>query len=101
MNIEIKEENGGLTATINGWLDSTAAAQFATDIEPLLQQADKQIVLDCGNLEYIASSGLRAFLTLRKESAAKGGHITIVNVNEAVKKVFQMTGFYNLFDIKE
>jgi anti-sigma B factor antagonist len=50
-------------------------------------------------LEYISSSGLRLFLTIRKEVAAKGGTITIQNINEDIKKVFMMTGFFNLFTI--
>ena len=101
MKINIKEENDVFTGIIEGWLDSTEAAQFATEIQPLIDNADKEIVLDCQGLEYVASSGLRAFLTLRKASAAKGGHITIVNVSDTIREVFTMTGFYTLFDIKD
>jgi len=66
----------------------------------LLENADKAITLDCKDLEYISSSGLRLFLTIRKEVAAKGGSIVIENINEDIKKVFMMTGFFNLFDIR-
>jgi len=39
-------------------------------------------------------------LSLRKEVAAKGGKVVIENINDEIKKVFMMTGFYNLFEIK-
>ena len=65
-----------------------------------MDHADKEITLDCTKLDYISSSGLRLFLSLRKEAAAKGGKVVIENINDEIKKVFMMTGFYNLFEIK-
>ena len=100
MTIEIKEQNGGYTAEMIGRLDTPAAVQAAKDIQPLMEQADKVITLDCTKLDYISSSGLRLFLSLRKETAAKGGKVVIENINDEIKKVFMMTGFYNLFEIK-
>ena len=100
MKIEIEEKNGGMVATIEGRLDTPAAIKAQQDIIPLLENADKQIKLDCTNLEYISSSGLRLFLTLRKEAAAKGGKVIIENINDDIKKVFMMTGFFNLFEIR-
>ncbi len=79
--IEIKENNGGMLAILNGRLDTPAAVKAQQEIGPLLENADKEIVFDCTNLEYISSSGLRLFLTIRKE-------------------VFMMTGFFNLFEIR-
>jgi anti-sigma B factor antagonist len=66
---------------------------------PLMENADKEITLDCTNLEYISSSGLRLFLALRKETSLKGGKVIIKNINDEIKKVFMMTGFFNLFEI--
>ena len=100
MKIEIKEQNGGLTALMDGRLDTPAAIQAAKDMQPLMDNADKEITLDCTKLEYISSSGLRLFLSLRKETSAKGGKVIIENINDEIKKVFMMTGFYNLFEIK-
>ena len=100
MIFDIKEENGGMTAIINGRLDTPAAVKAQQEIIPLLENADKEITLDCEQLEYISSSGLRLFLTIRKESAAKGGKVVIEHINDEIKKVFMMTGFFNLFDIR-
>ena len=99
MTINIQEQNGGLTALFDGRLDTPAAIKAQQDMTPLMENADKEIVLDCTNLEYISSSGLRIFLALRKETAAKGGKVIIKNINEEIKKVFMMTGFFNLFTI--
>ena len=98
--IEIKENNGGMLAILNGRLDTPAAVKAQQEIGPLLENADKEIVFDCTNLEYISSSGLRLFLTIRKEASVKGGKVIIENINDEIRKVFMMTGFFNLFEIR-
>ena len=107
MTFEIKEQNEKMVVNVNGRLDTPAAVKAQQEIVPLLENANKElenankeIQLDCNNLEYISSSGLRLFLTIRKEAAAKGGKVIIENINDEIKKVFMMTGFYNLFEIR-
>ena len=82
MIFEINEQNGGYTATVSGRLDTPAAVKAQQEIAPLLENADKQITLDCKDLEYISSSGLRLFLTIRKEATAKGGKVIIEHIND-------------------
>jgi anti-sigma B factor antagonist len=101
MNISIKEENDSIVANLNGRLDTAAAAEVANDFKSLQDNADKEIILDCSGLDYISSSGLRLFISLRKVSAAKGGNVVIQHINDNVRNVFTMTGFYRLFTIKD
>jgi anti-sigma B factor antagonist len=89
-----------MKAILNGRLDTPAAVKAQQEIGPLLENADKEIVFDCTNLEYISSSGLRLFLTIRKEASVKGGKVIIENINDEIRKVFMMTGFFNLFEIR-
>jgi anti-sigma B factor antagonist len=98
MIFDIKETNEGMLALVSGRLDTPAAVKAQQEIEPLLANADKVITLDCKDLEYISSSGLRLFLTIRKETTGKGGKVIIKNINDDIKKVFMMTGFFNLFE---
>lgn len=100
MIFNIQESNGGYLVQVTGRLDTPAAIKAQQEIAPLLENADKEIVLDCTALEYISSSGLRLFLSLRKEVSVKGGKVIIRNISDDIKKVFMMTGFYNLFEIQ-
>ena len=54
-------------------------------------------MFECKDLEYIASSGLRILLDVLKKTKAKGKTVTLRNVNDDIKNVFQITGFINLF----
>ena len=100
MIFNIQESNGGYLVQVTGRLDTPAAVKAQQEIVPLLENANKEILLDCKDLEYISSSGLRLFLTIRKEAASKGGKVIIENINDEIKKVFMMTGFFNLFEIR-
>lgn len=100
MTFSTEKEGNILVARLVGRLDTAAAAAITPNIQALAEQADKHIVLDCSELEYISSSGLRLFLTLRKESAAKGGKLQIRNINADIRQVFMMTGFISLFEIE-
>ena len=99
MKLEIIDNGAEIKGILTGRLDTAASAQFATDMQPLMDHADKHILLDCCGLEFISSSGLRLFLTLRKATIAAHGDVTISGMNNEVKQVFALTGFLSLFKI--
>jgi len=68
--------------------------------EELKADAAGTIVLDCSELSYISSSGLRLFLTIRKAASEKGGKVIVRSINNEIRAVFMMTGFLNLFEIQ-
>ena len=99
MNINITEEGTTITAAFDGRLDTVAAQQIAETITPLLEHADQTIILDCGKMPFISSSGLRIFLKIRKEVAAKGGKMYLKNICPDVQQVFKMTKLEDVFEI--
>ena len=99
MKINIINEGEQLIAQLSGRLDTAASAEITSDFQTLSDQANRHIILDCSQLEYISSSGLRLFLALRKESAAKGGKLQVRAINADIRQVFMMTGFISLFEI--
>ena len=99
MEITITEEGSQIIAAFDGRLDTVAAQQIEETITPLLENADKTIILDCEKMPFISSSGLRIFLKIRKEVAAKGGNMQLRNVCPDVMQVFKMTKLDGLFEI--
>lgn len=61
--------------------------------------AYKKLVIDCKELEYISSSGLRFFMQLKKCSEQQGGEIIVCNMNEDVEEIFHLSGFHHIFNI--
>ena len=99
MNIDIKEQNGTYVVYLSGWLDTNEASKFLEEIKPLEANIDKNIIIDCKELEYICSLALRGLLKLKKESAAKDGSLVLRNVTGEVQRILTLTGFFKLFDI--
>ena len=60
----------------------------------------KDVVIDCKELEYIASSGLRILLGILKGAKTSGSKVVMRGVNDDIKNVFQLTGFIHLFDFE-
>lgn len=100
MTTNIQEIDGKIVATLAGELDTVAAANVETALKPLLESEGKDIVIDCTDLEYIASSGLRILLSILKQAKAVGSRIVLKNVNDIIRDVFELTGFINFFEFE-
>ena len=100
MQININTQGNETVATLIGRLDTPASQELAEQFDILAGKAGGTVVLDCSQLEYISSSGLRLFLTLRKAATTKGGKVIVRSINSDVRSVFMITGFLNLFEIQ-
>ena len=100
MEVKIIRGNGEVTAQLIGRLDTPASLEITPQMNALAEDAGGTIILDCTELAYISSSGLRIFITLRKAAAAKGGKVIVKNISNEIRSVFMMTGFLNLFEIQ-
>jgi len=99
MTIEQTTENGEVTLVVSGELTALTAEQFNTAMETAIAETSC-LTLDCKDLEYVASAGLRVLLRAKKILDAKEGKFIIRNVCEEVMNVFEITGFNNMLDIQ-
>lgn len=97
MSLQIEKKNG-TTLALTGRLDTVTAPELEKALTELLPRADS-LVLDMGSLEYISSAGLRVILKAYKALAAKGG-LKLTGVQEAVREVFDITGFSDFLDME-
>lgn len=97
MEITISEQNGRLVADLNGDLDNVASMQAERDLAPVFERTDCDIVLDCTELNYISSSGLRILLSIYKHTRSNGHKAVLKGLKEDVEEVFQLSGFKPLF----
>lgn len=100
MNTTIQELEEKTIVTLTGSLDTAAAIETDQTLKPITEGEGKDIVFECAELEYIASSGLRILLDVLKKNKAKGHKVILRNVNDDIKNVFNITGFINLFEFE-
>ena len=100
MNTKIEEIDGKYVDTLEGEMDTAAAAEVEEVLKPLYNSDGKDVILDCNKLEYIASSGLRILINILKGAKAGGSKVILRGVNDDIKNVFKLTGFLPLFEFE-
>lgn len=99
MIVTIDKQTEKTLVTLDGRIDSTNADQFQRDIAPLMEGDTPDIDIDCTNMTYTSSQGLRVFLLLQKSVMARNGKMVMRNMPPLVKEVFDITGFSNIITI--
>jgi len=101
MNVTIDKKENKIRLTISGRIDTTSSSQFEGYLQPAFAESSKDIELDCTDLTYISSSGLRVFITLLKRVKSSGGTLKLQHMNKDIYDVFRTTGFNKLFVIED
>ena len=90
---QIIKENGKTIIKTGKRIDTLNAAQFEQEIQPALEQG-VNLEIDCTELNYMASSGLRIFqATMRNVVRSLGGQMKLTHVNDDIFDILKMTGF--------
>lgn len=97
MEIRIQDNPENVTVILIGSFDTLASEQAEPTVRELEGMADRPIIIDCNSLEYIASSGLRVLLRLRKACAAQGQQVTLSGVNKDIMEILKVTHFDRMF----
>lgn len=98
MNVTIQEQDGKMVAILEGTLNTAVAEETEKKMNPLNDVEGMDIIIDCTNLVYISSAGLRIFLGILQNVQEKGGNVYIKGLSDAVNDVFVVTGFNNIFE---
>ena len=98
MEIVKKKEDGVLSVAVEGRLDTTTSPELEA---ALAEEYPAKLVFDFSKLEYISSAGLRVLLAAQKKMNAGGGEMIIRGTQEAVKDVFEVTGFLDFLHLEE
>ncbi|CAG36622.1 STAS domain-containing protein [Desulfotalea psychrophila] len=100
MEITISKDNNILVTNLSGKLNSTTVTKLEESLRQHTSPPLSHLVLNCQDLEYISSAGLRIVLSLTKTFAKTDWHFTICCLQEHVLEVFEMSGFDSLVTIK-
>jgi len=77
---------------VNGDTDSLRSAVELTS-------GASDIVLDLSNVNLVDAHGLGVLLQLREQTIANGTHFELINVNEKLSRVFEITRLNTVFEI--
>lgn len=81
-----------------GRLDSLTCREFETRLLAALN-ANGAVVVDCTELDYISSAGLRVLLVAAKQNRTTGGRLALAALRDSLREVFDISGFSAIFAI--
>jgi anti-sigma B factor antagonist len=94
------EKIGDVTVVIlpGEQLDASNAKEFKRDIAPLLEPRSK-VIFDLGELRFVDSSGLGAFLSSLRQLNSTGGELKLCGMTKPVRALFELVRMHKIFDI--
>ncbi len=78
-------------------IDSSNINLVEERIQKELKDYNGDVIIDANELEYISSAGLRVILKIKKEYP----NTKIINCNQSVYEIFEVTGFTEMMDIEK
>jgi anti-anti-sigma factor len=99
MDIKTIRKDNSLLVNMQGRMDAGMAGEFDLAFDKMIQEGNKNFVLDMSALEYISSAGLRSILGTYKKIKGAGGTLLLCGLGGVVKEVFEISGFASIFDI--
>lgn len=100
MDIKTINENGTVTITLTGRLDTITQETLAKELDTVFAGEKVSLVFSIASLDYISSAGLRVLLTAQKKINALGTSMKIVGAKPEIKEIFDMTGFSEIMTIE-
>ena len=98
MTIDRNVDGAKTQLKISGRLDTSTAPELESTIDACLSGVE-ELIIDFEGLEYVSSAGLRVILKTQKVMNRQGS-MKIINVNDTIMEVFDITGFADVLTIE-
>ena len=99
MEITQEKVNDIAVISLSGRLNVTTTAELEQVFTKLLEEKQTKVLVECRELEYISSAGLRVLLTAAKQFKKISGEIALAGLSQNVKQGFEISGFTSIFPI--
>ena len=98
--MEIEEQSGAsaIIVSLNGRLDGTTAPDLEARVFGIVERGDVRVVLDCSELSYVSSSGLRVLLMCARKCQQASGKLALAALQAECLSVLEMSGFLRIIE---
>ena len=99
MDINKTHDNGTTVISVSGRVDTTTTPMLENEIKASYDECST-LVIDFEDVKYISSAGLRILLSAHKVMSKKSG-LKVINVNDEIMEIFDITGFSAILNIEK
>jgi anti-sigma B factor antagonist len=102
MELALHEDGSVTVVTLSGDLViGEAEALFKRTVSRLLEEGRVQLVVDCGGLRYVDSSGLGSLVRALTTSQHEGGGAKLLSVPPTLRRLLELTKLDSVFETFE
>jgi anti-sigma B factor antagonist len=101
MNISERKEGSAMIVGFSGRLDANTSQELQDKLIKIVDNGENALVINCTQLEYVSSAGLRVFLTVLKKLTSINGKLALFGCKDSIKQIFDISGFTSLFQLFE
>jgi anti-anti-sigma factor len=99
LEITVDQQSDVQVVTLGGRLDSASASMLHESLDSVISSSGRHVVVDCSALRYVSSVGLGVFVSSGKALQSTGRSLGFTGLNQHVRSVFEMVGFFKIFSI--
>lgn len=99
--IDAGKEKNSVIISVKGRMDAVSAPEFEQKLGDWIDAGESNFVIDLSEVDYISSAGLRSILVIAKRLKANNGQLMLSALQDAVKEVFEISGFSSIIPIYE
>ena len=99
MEVTTSQRGEVVVAAAKGRVDSLSARDFEAALAAAVNKSGNYLILDCAELEYISSAGLRSLLLTIKKVNALGGEFFICRLAAPIREVLDVSGFVRFMKV--
>ena len=101
MEITLRDEGAVSILSLNGRLDLASGTALKEQVKSLFEKDKTSIHFNLAEVEFINSSGLGGLVSIMKETRLRKGRLTLSNMANYVKEIFEITQLSHIFEIFE
>ena len=99
VKVTIERDGDTLVAMAEDRVDGTNASEFQQALEAAISDADRIVILDCDQLSYISSAGLRVILLTARALQRQNSKFAVCSLSEQIREVFEISGFDKIIPV--
>jgi anti-sigma B factor antagonist len=92
-------ENGITLLKLSGILDAQGVGAIEVKFAGFSTGDNAKVIIDLADVDFLTSIGIGLLVTTAKSVSSRGGKLVILNPNENVKGVLEMTGIMDIVPI--
>jgi len=81
---------GCVVLYLSGYIDTYNSNLFQKRVNKAIESGFTKLIFNCGNLNYVSSTGIGSFTHFLKSAKPKGGDLVLLEIQPKVYEVFQL-----------